>query len=242
MKTFNEYKKTINIMYIEDDLTTSTKVKDILSKFFNKIIIASNGEEALEILDKNDDSSNISLIISDINMPKMDGLEFLEKIRNENNHIPFIFVTARSEPDKMLKAIQLDIDNYILKPIELKNFLATIDKSLEKSYEEYQTKQNQEIIKVGDNLTWVNFEKRLFLEDEEIKLTKKELLLIDLLISNSNKIFSIDDIVSELWEEEFDDKDYISNLKNIISRLRSKIPQLDIENVYGMGYKIIINQ
>lgn len=241
MKTFDEYKKSVNIMYIEDDVVTSNKVKSILSKFYNKIIIASNGEEALNILDNLESNFDVSLIISDINMPRMDGLEFLEKIRNENNHIPFIFVTARSEPDKMLKAIQLDIDNYILKPIELKNFLTTIDKSLEKSYENYVNKVNQKVLRLTDDLKWNCFDKRLFLDSEEIKLTKKELLLVDLLITNANKIFSIDDIVSELWEEEFDDKDYIANLKNIISRLRNKIPQLNIENVYGMGYKISLN-
>lgn len=241
MKTFDEYKKSVNIMYIEDDVVTSNKVKSILSKFYNKIIIASNGEEALNVLDNLESNFDVSLIISDINMPRMDGLEFLEKIRNENNHIPFIFVTARSEPDKMLKAIQLDIDNYILKPIELKNFLTTIDKSLEKSYENYVNKVNQKVLRLTDELKWNCFDKRLFLDSEEIKLTKKELLLVDLLITNANKIFSIDDIVSELWEEEFDDKDYIANLKNIISRLRNKIPQLNIENVYGMGYKISLN-
>ena len=236
MKTFNEYKKITNIMYIEDDITTSTKISKILSKFFNKILIASNGEEALKILDNSDE--NISLIISDINMPKMDGLEFLEKIRKENNNIPFIFVTARSEPDKMLKAIQLDIDNYILKPIDLKNFFSIIDKSLEKSYEKYVENHKLNFIKITEELTWDATKKSLILNNQEIKLTKKEILLIDLLVTNANKLYNIEDIIDYLWSDEFDSKDYIANLKNIICRLRNKIPQLNIENIYGMGYKI----
>ena len=130
MKTIEEYKKIINIMYIEDDQIAGEKLKNILDKFYGKTLIASNGEDA--ILKLKDEK--IDLIISDINMPKMDGLEFLEKLRNYDSSMPFIFVTARDEPDMMFKAIQLDIDNYVLKPIDLQNLLFIIDTIIEKSY------------------------------------------------------------------------------------------------------------
>ena len=73
---------------------------------------------------------------------------------------------------------------------------------------------------------------------EIIKLTKKELLFIEILMGNENKTHNIEDIISILWEDNFLEKDYVSNLKNIISRLRNKVPALKIENLYGMGYKI----
>lgn len=113
MITIKEYKKTLNILYIEDDKMFSSKIKTILEKFFNSIFIANDGEEALELFKTND----VDLIISDINMPNMDGIEFLKKLREINNDISFIFVTARSESDTMLQAIQLSISNYILKPV-----------------------------------------------------------------------------------------------------------------------------
>lgn len=235
MTTIETYKKNLNILYIEDDILATARLKNILNKFFNKIIIASNGEDAFELLKT---SPKIDLIISDINMPKMDGLEFLEKLRYIDSKIPFIFVTARDEPDKMLRAIQLDIDNYILKPINLQNLLAVIDKIVEKLYKEYLLLEKNSHIQIEENLFWNRNNKTLVFDNQIIKLTKKELQFLEILMADENKIHKIEDIISVLWEDEFLGKDYISNLKNIISRLRNKVPALKIENLYGMGYKI----
>jgi CheY-like chemotaxis protein len=148
MITIEKYKKSLTILYIEDDQITQNKLKNILERYFNKIILASNGEDAFE---KIKTESKIDLIISDINMPKMDGLEFLEELRKSNPKIPFIFVTARDEPDKMLKAIQLDIDNYVLKPINLQNLLTIIDKVANKLYKEYLTLEKNSHIKIDES-------------------------------------------------------------------------------------------
>ena len=222
-------------MYIEDDTLATSKLKNILEKYYNRIIIASNGEDAFE---KMKSEPKIDLIISDINMPKMDGLQFLEELRKDNLDIPFVFVTARDEPDKMLKAIQLDINNYILKPINLQNLLSILDKIVEKLYKEYLTQEKNSHIQLNKNLFWNKNNKTLILENEVLKLTKKELMFIEILMSEENMVHRIEDIISILWEEEFLEKNYIANLKNLISRLRNKVPTLDIENLYGMGYKI----
>ncbi len=240
MKTLNEYKKTVNILYIEDDKSTSKKLQSILEKFFNKVITAPDGEEAYSFIENTNEK--INLIISDINMPKMNGLEFLEKIRNQNNDIPFIFLTARSEPDKMLKAIQLDIDNYILKPIDLDNLLEVIEHTIKKEYDFYLKTNNESIVNLGNDFTWNINSKSLLQFNKEVKLTKKELLLLNLLLKDSKKIFTIDEIIAELWDETYDSRDYLANLKNLISRLKKKYPSLNIENVYGLGYKININK
>jgi DNA-binding response OmpR family regulator len=237
MITIDNYRKNINILYIEDEILAVNKLKNILEKFFNKIIIASNGEVAFEKIKA---ESKIDLIISDINMPKMDGLQFLEELRKHNS-IPFIFLTARNESDKMLKAIQLEVDNYILKPIDLQNLLKVINKIVEKLYKNYLLTEKDLHIKLAENLFWNKTNKTLTLGKEFIKLTKKELLFLEILLNDTNKIHNFEDIISILWEEDFIEKDYLSNLKNIISRLRNKIPMLEIENLYGMGYKIKIS-
>lgn len=189
-----------------------------------------------------DNTQKISLIISDINMPKMDGLEFLEKFRKENKTLPFIFVTARNEPDKMLKAIQLDIDNYILKPIDLDHLLNIIDNILQREFDYYLKVKQQNIIELNNDLKWNISEKSLLSGETELKLTKKEILLINLLLSEPNKTFNINEIIIEIWDETYDNRDYIANLKNLISRLKRKIPELNIENIYGLGYKISITK
>lgn len=238
MITLETYKKTLNILYIEDDKLITSKIKYVLEKYFNFVFIATNGEEALEILKYN----SINLIISDINMPIMDGLEFLKRLREINSDLAFIFVTARNEADVMLKAIQLEISNYILKPINLHNFLFIVNKTIDKEYRKYLEKLNNNIIKLSKDFYWDKKSKRLLKDDITIKLTKKELLLLDLLLTTNNKTYSFSEIIYHLWDDDDEVKDNISNLKNMISRLRNKIPELNIENIYGLGYKLNITQ
>jgi DNA-binding response OmpR family regulator len=236
MLTFEEYKKTLNILYIEDDKIFVSKIKYILEKFFKFVFIATNGEEALELFKTN----NINLIISDINMPKMDGLVFLKNLRKINSKVSFIFLTARKEVDIIIDAIQFDISNYVLKPFDLENFLFIINKTLDKDYKKYIKLEKKYIIKIGEDLFWNKKTKTLLKNDISIKLTKKELLLIELLVDSDNKTCSLLEIIYYVWTAEDEPKDYIASLKNIISRIRNKLPQLNIENIYGVGYKIKI--
>lgn len=238
MITLEEYKKTLNILYIEDDKVLVSKIKLILQKNFKSIFVASNGEEALKIFKSN----CINLIISDINMPRMDGLTFLKNLRKINNDISFIFLTAKQEVNTIIESIEYDISSYILKPIDLNNFFHIINKTLEKEYKKYINSEEKYLIKIDNNFSWNRQTKALFKNNVAIKLTKKELLLFELLLQYDDKICSISEIIYYLWEEELGQKDYISNLKNIISRLRNKIPQIIIENIYGLGYRIKISK
>jgi two-component system, OmpR family, response regulator VanR len=236
MITLEAYKKNLNILYIEDDKIFISKIKSILEKLFKFIFIATNGEEALELFK----TKNINLIISDINMPKMDGLIFLKNLRKINSEVSFIFLTAKKEVNTIIDAIQFDISNYILKPIDLNNFLFIVNKTIEKDYKKYIKIEKKYLIKIDEIFIWNKKTKILLKNDNPVKLTKKELLLIDLLLSSNDKIYSLSEITYHIWDEDYEEKDCISNLKNIISRLRNKIPQINIENVYGVGYKIKI--
>lgn len=236
MITLEAYKKNLNILYIEDDKIFISKIKSILEKLFKFIFIATNGEEALELFK----TKNINLIISDINMPKMDGLIFLKNLRKVNSEVSFIFLTAKKEVNTIIDAIQFDISNYILKPIDLNNFLFIVNKTIEKDYKKYIKIEKKYLIKIDEIFIWNKKTKTLLKNNNPVKLTKKELLLIELLLSSNDKIYSLSEITYHIWDEDYEEKDCISNLKNIISRLRNKIPQINIENVYGVGYKIKI--
>ena len=238
MITLESYKKQFNILYVEDDVLFTPKIKYILEKSFKSVLIASNGEEALELFKIN----KIDLIISDINMPKMDGLTFLKKLRELHNDIPFIFLTARQEANTIIDAIQFDISNYILKPIDLKNFLSIVDKSVKKSYKKYIEIEKKYIIEIDTEFFWNQKKKTLSKNNLPIKKKKKELLLLELLLNYNNKVYSISEIACYLWDEDSGENDYVANLKNIISRLRNKIPEINIENVYGLGYMIKITK
>lgn len=238
MINLEEYKKTFNILYIEDDKALVHKIKLILEKNFKSVFVASNGEEALKIFKSN----NINLIISDINMPIIDGLTFLKNLRKINTDISFIFLTAKQEVNTIIDAIEYNISGYILKPIDLNNFLCIINKTVENEYKKYINLQEKYLLKIDDTLTWNKQTRALLKNNFTIKLTKKELLLLELLLQYDDKVCTISEITYCLWDEEFEQKDYVSNLKNIISRIRNKIPEIIIENIYGLGYRIKISK
>ena len=229
-------KKQLSILYIEDDEIMALKLKSILEKIFYEVIIAKNGQEAYSIFN---DAHKIDLIISDINMPKMDGLQFLEKVRKIDENIPFIFLTGRNESTKMLRAIELSITNYLLKPIDLDKLLLSIDKILEKKLKDQDLLENDLII--NKDYSWNKSKNILYKNNISIKLTKKELEFIGLLLSSPNRLYSESDIVDYIWKDDFSSLNYSSNLKNLITRLKKKIPDIEITNHYGLGYKIEIN-
>ena len=240
MKKFEEYKSDIKILCIEDEHHAALKLLKILSKHYKNIVLAKNGEEALDIYrDCYLENKPIDLIISDVNMPKIDGIELIERIREFDENLPFIYVSARLELDILLKLVKLDIVNFITKPIDVDELLKSINKVILNKYKSvfFTNNHAQEDVELNQNLFWDFKTKSLSLDDEMVKLTKNEILLIDLLISNLNSVVITENIIDTIWENSINESS-IANLKNLISRLRIKVPKLDIENIYGLGYKL----
>lgn len=131
--------ENLTILYVEDDEMTSDEVTFFLKRYIKNIFVAKNGQEALEIFENN----KIDLIITDIQMPIMNGLDMSKRILNINPNIPIIITTAYSDADYLIQAIELGIDKYILKPINLNELLVLIQKTMyadfkaSKHYEEY---------------------------------------------------------------------------------------------------------
>ena len=134
--------KTLNVLYIEDSVATRTQFTMMITKLFNKVVIADDGQEGIEkfIANKNDDFE-INLIISDIHMPKMNGIELLKKIREICEDIPFIITTAYTQTELLLQAIKFKATDYIIKPIDMKNLINTVQKVCQDKYHENLKKQ-----------------------------------------------------------------------------------------------------
>ncbi len=240
-----KYAENMRVLFVEDDEFIRKETHELLCDIFNHVDIAVNGEEGLKqyIGFYNDTKSYYDLVITDIKMPKMDGIDLTKEIYKVYKEQPVIVLSAHSESEYLMELVNIGISQFITKPIEINSFVHTIFNISKDIY--IKNNENSETQSTLVNLTpaliWNKESKKLNRGKEDIKLTKKELLLIDLLLKVTEKTYTVDEIIIHLWKDNDETSPDVKNLKNIISRLRKKIPELDIENVYGFGYKINIH-
>lgn len=116
--------KTITVLYVEDDQSIRTQTAKVFEKILKKVYVACDGEEGLKIFLKH--QNDIEIIVTDINMPNMNGLEMIEQINKYTTNIPFIITTAHTDSEHLLNAIELNVDKYIPKPVQIRDLTAII--------------------------------------------------------------------------------------------------------------------
>ncbi|MCK5111499.1 MAG: response regulator transcription factor [Arcobacteraceae bacterium] len=222
----------LTLLCVEDDIEALEDITYLLKRYFYKVYTATNGEMALNSY--NDYHPDIILL--DINIPKLNGLEVASKIRESNKNTPIIFLTAHSDKDKLLKAINLKVSSYIIKPFKIQELKEIIFKVI-KEIDIENCK-----IQLADGFIWDKDSYELFYENNQIALTKNEILLIKLLLTNRSKFLTVNEILLEICTNNNDSIG--NNIVQLISRFKKKIQkQLQndkffIENTYGSGYKI----
>jgi len=222
----------IKLLYIEDDNDIQSIYLDILQEYADKVYCANDGEEGYELYL----SCRPDIILLDINMPKIDGLTLAKKIREIDKEVKIIITTAYAEQDKLLKAIELYLIKYILKPIEISVLRDSLSKAVEE-IEQQKGDNHKHIFLLDKDTLWNAKTETLTKNGEEIKLTKNERRLLSLLSLDKNKVFTFFEIFNHLSYDDFD-KEYDANqIRALVKLVRKKIPKEAISNVYGEGYK-----
>ena len=193
MNNLKDFIKTLNILYVEDEVSAREIFTKILKRFFNTVDARENGLEGyIAFKEKHLKNEKYDLIISDINMPKLDGMEMLEKIREIDSLVPVVFITARHEADVLLKAIELQISDFIIKPIDFDGITKVVNNASEKLF-------------LKNTLLRKNTELELYLKTiEQMAFIIK--MDMDLNITYINDIFSnsIDCETSNIIGQNFD--------------------------------------
>lgn len=243
--SLEEYGKKISLLFVEDDENISKEMGFLLGDIFTHVDLAKDGKEGLikynEYYKQN--NKHYDLIITDIQMPNMNGIELIKNLYAINPKQKVIVLSAHNESNYLMELLNIGIAQFILKPIDYNIFLSTIYKISKEIYLTNYDKGFEKksiFIKLASNLIWNKELKQLIFEDEVFKLTKKEFLLIDLLLHIPEKTYTNEEIIDYLWKDDLGSIPEISNLKNLISRLRKKLPLLNIENIYGFGYRLTI--
>lgn len=219
--------KSLNILYAEDDLVIKESTTRILKMFFKEVFVANDGNEALEIYQNH----KIDAIILDYVMPNLDGYQAAKIIRELNKKIPIIIVSAYTDKEKLLNAIELNLIKYIEKPIlhdDLVNVLNSVITSLKDN--------NLILIKLDENIYYSFILKKIIKNNEEIILTKNEVTFMELLLDKPNQLISKEVIENEVFKESVDE----NTLRNMVYRLRKKIDSDSIVTIKDFGYLIKI--
>lgn len=235
-----ELTKNLNVLYIEDDINFARETTEVLEDFFKSVDCAVDGEEGLQIYKEyyNRNQAFYDIVITDISMPKMDGLALIQNIYTINKDQSIIVVSAHNNSDNLMELVNIGIEQFLLKPLEFEKVLITLYNTASKIINNSKYDINDRKVELGENFYFDRVNSVLYDNTKEVKLTKKELLLMNLFIKNGSKISTFNEIYSVLWPKE----PHLATqelLKPIISRFRKKLPQSIIENVYGLGYKLI---
>lgn len=226
-----------NILVVDDDKEIVESIEIYLRNEGYKVFKAYDGLEALDILT----NEEIHLILMDIMMPKLDGIKATIKIRQEKN-IPIILVSAKGEDTDKILGLNIGADDYITKPFNLLELIARVKSNLRRymNFGNFNNETREDVLRSG-GLELNTSTKEVKVDGNQVKVTPIEYRILELLLRNKGRVFSIDEIYGKVWKEES------FNVENTVAvhirRIREKIeinpkePRY-LKVVWGIGYKI----
>ncbi len=216
--------KTLNkILLLEDDLLLGETLIDLLEDY--EVTHVPNGQSALDFTFK----EKFDLYLLDINVPLIDGITLLKELREADDNTPAIFLTSHKEKNKLFEAFSSGCDDYIKKPFDNDELLLRIQALLKRVDE-------KKVTCVG-KLCLDTIHQRILYDDKELNLSVKEYKLLNLLMTHVDSTVPKELIIDELWS--VDEGGSNGALRVYVSRLKQLVPQLKIENIRAVGYKLV---
>ena len=220
--------QNFTLLYVEDEDSVRKSAVEYLSRITAKVIEAKNGKEAIALWKK----YKPDIIITDINMPRLNGLDMASYIRSHDKDVQIIVATAHSDTEYLLQAVELQLVKYIIKPITKEKLINALEMSIKLISD--KSKFN---LKLSKTSSYNAYEKVIINNNKEIKLTKNELLFLDLLAHHYTRVVTYEEIEDAIWAYEGMSQDAI---RSLVRGIRKKVPEETIENVSGIGYRLHI--
>lgn len=222
-----------SILVVEDDEILNKMICSKLQQESYHVFSAFDGKECLDILDR----EHIDLIITDIMMPNMNGYQLVKELRDASYTIPILMITAKNQFEDMEKGFRAGTDDYLVKPIRMKELILRVKALLRRSQIE-----NEKKLIVGDTILDYN-SLTVKVNEETFEMPPKEFYLLFKLLSNPNKIFTRQELMDEIWgmDTDVDDRTIDSHIKKIRRKFE---PSSDFEiiTIRGLGYKAKIQE
>ncbi|MCC0740658.1 response regulator transcription factor [Clostridioides sp. ZZV14-5902] len=219
------------ILVVDDEEGIITLLKDYFEINDYEVYTAHNGKEALEKISKNPD-----IILLDINMPEIDGIEVCSRIRDYISY-PILFLTAKIENTDKLNGFRVGADDYIVKPFDLEELGARVSAHLRRE----QRKSNHTKVKFYKDLVIDYEERSISIDNNQVSLSKKEFNIVELLSTNPGQVFDRERIYDRIWG--YDNNGNSDVIMEHIRKIRIKLSKYTLENyietIWGAGYKWI---
>ena len=214
------------IALVEDEKDLNNLIRYLEKEGYN-VVSYYDGESTINNINKDVDLWILDIMLGDT----ISGYDIIKKIREENPDVPVIFTSARDKDLDKIIGLELGSDDYIAKPYSPKELVLRVNNIIRRVY----SKDKQKL--TYKDYT-IDFEKRMVLhKGESINLTTLEFDLLYMFVTNINKSFSRDDILNNIWGENYFGTDRV--VDDLVRRLRKKMPELDINTIYGYGYRLL---
>lgn len=217
--------KNLSVLIVEDEAGTLALMSDVLSLEFDSVFTAKNGDEGIKKFKK----YNPDIVISDIAMPILDGLEMARQIKAIRQKTLVVLLSAHSEKERLLQAIDASVDKYIIKPIDMDELIGILVEFAKNKI------KCSDIVELKSGLSFDVTKKLLLRNTEIIPLSKKELVFVNLLIQNDGGVVDMQEIKEKVWQNKAVND---TAVRTFIKRIRDKAGVNFIKNIPTIGYKI----
>lgn len=218
------------ILYVEDDHAIREDMLTILNRRCSGVHSASNGADGWDLYHQ----VKPDIMIIDLKMPKIGGIELIQKVRKTNQDVCIIVTSAHSEKEDLLSSIHLNVNHYLIKPIDPKNLITLIHDEHIRRSKIYETKS----IQLSPSFTYNLETNMLYKENKPLKMTKTENKILHLLVTHSNTHVSYDQLERQIWKDTPMTK---YALRTHVMQLKKKLgDEVIIKNISGEGYILVL--
>ena len=215
------------ICLVEDEVSLSTLIKAYLEKAEYNVVCFTKGKDAIDYIDNKPDLWILDIMLSD----DVNGYDIIKAIREKDENVPVIFTSARDQDLDRILGLELGSDDYITKPYSTKELVLRVNKIIKRVYKD----ETLDVITYDDYS--IDLVKRLVnLKEKKIKLTTLEFDLLILFLKQKDKSFSREEILNAVWGIDYFGSDRV--VDDLVRRLRKKMPKLNLNAIYGYGYRL----
>lgn len=218
--------KNLTILYVEDDQNVRQNAVEYLKRYCKSVLEAKDGKEAIAVWR----DARPDVIITDISMPRLNGLDMARYIRSEDAGVQIIIATAYSDTDYLMQAVELQLVKYLVKPITKEKLMSALEKSTKQI-----TDKSKFTLRLSDECRYNAYTKTVVCGDDQMQLTRNESLFLDLLAYHRTRVVHYEEIENAVWPDVGMSQDAI---RSLVRSLRKKLPDNAIRNVSGVGYKL----